>query len=155
MKSYEALNRCINRKTVEHAKNLQLSTSLLHKWQEPSTDFTDSGALNPLDRIEALIEKSIALGTKKEDALAPVQYLAERFGLIVIPVPEVEPDVGKVSVELLKAIEEFGDLAREASAVLRDGRITYAEFDRINREAWELIRQVAVFLQKAEMAVRK
>lgn len=155
MKSYEALNRCINRKTVEHAKNLQLSTSLLHKWQEPSTDFTDSGALNPLDRIEALIEKSISLGTRKEDALAPVQYLAERFGLIVIPVPEVEPDVGKVSVELLKAIEEFGDLAREASAALRDGRITYAEFDRINREAWELIRQVAVFLQKAEMAVRK
>lgn len=155
MKSYEALNRAISRQTVEHARRLHVSTSLVHKWQEPSTDFTDSGAYNPLDRIETIIETALSLGVKPEDALAPIYYLAERFGQIVIPVPAIETSVTSVSAELLKTIQEFGDLASEASKALQDGKITWQEHDRINREAWELIRQVAVFLRRVEGVVKK
>jgi len=155
LKSYDALNRAINRQTVEHARRLHVSTSLVHKWQEPAVDFTDSGAYNPLDRIETIVETSLSLGVKPEDALAPVFYLAERFGQIVIPVPAIETSVTSVSAELLKTIQEFGDLASEASKALQDGKITWQEHDRINREAWELIRQVAVFLRRVEGAVKK
>ena len=155
MKSYDALNRAINRQTVEHARRLHVSTSLIHKWQEPSTDFTDSGAFNPLDRIETVIETAIALGMPPEDALAPIYFLAERFGQIVIPIPAIEHNTTAVAGELLKTVQEFGELASEASKALQDGKITWQEHDRINREAWELIRQVAVFLQCVEGAVKK
>ena len=155
MKSYEAMNRAISRQTVEHAKRLHVSTSLVNKWQEPSTDYNDSGAYNPLDRIETVIETALSLGIAPEDALAPIHFLAERFGQIVIPVPAIETSVTSVSAELLKTIQEFGDLASEASKALQDGKITWQEHDRINREAWELIRQVAVFLRRVEGAVKK
>jgi len=155
VKSYEALNRAISRQTVEHARRLHVSTSLVHKWQEPSTDFTDSGAYNPLDRIETIIETALSLGVKTEEAFAPIHYLAERFGQIVIPIPKSENTAAEASKELLKTIQEFGEMAAEASKALRDGKITWQEYDRINREAWELIRQVAVFLRVIESSVRK
>jgi len=155
LKSYDALNRAINRQTVEHARRLHVSTSLVHKWQEPAVDFTDSGAYNPLDRIETIIETALSLGVKPEDALAPIYYLAERFGQIVIPIPKTENTAAAASGELLKTVQEFGELASEASKALQDGKITWQEHDRINREAWELIRQVALFLRIVETSVRK
>ena len=155
MKSYEALNRAISRQTVEHAKRLHVSTSLVNKWQEPSTDYNDSGAYNPLDRIETVIETALSLGIAPEDALAPIHFLAERFGQIVIPIPTIEAPATAASAELLKTIKEFGDLASESSKALQDGKISWREYDRINREAWELIRQVALFLRIVELSVRK
>jgi len=155
VKSYDAINRAINRQTVEHARRLHVSTSLVHKWQEPSTDYTDSGAYNPLDRIETIIETALSLGVSPADALAPLYFLAERFGQIVIPIPKTEYNASAASGELLKTVQEFGDLASEASKALQDGKITWQEYDRINREAWELIRQVAVFLRVVESSVRK
>jgi hypothetical protein len=73
MKTFEALQKAINGNTAYHAKRLGLSAPMLHKWQEPHMDWSDSGAYNPLDRIEAIIEIARSLGT--EEALAPVYYL--------------------------------------------------------------------------------
>jgi len=148
MKSHEAIQRSIASKTVEHAKRLRMSTSMVNKWQEPSADFTDSGALNPLDRIEIVMETAISLGTPREEALAPIQYLAERFNIITIPVPKkTSIAMEALSKELLRAITEFGELSQEASKSMCDDRITRREADRIEKEAWDLIRQVAVFIR--------
>lgn len=152
MKSYEAIQKAIAGKTIEHAKRLHKSVPLLHKWMEPSTDFNDSGTYNPLDRIETIIETSLALATNPEDAVAPIQYLAERFNHIVIPVPKSTGKMEDVSRELLKAISEFGDLSKEASKSMRNGSISPTEAKRIEKEAWELIRQVSVFMQRVNIA---
>jgi hypothetical protein len=90
MKSHEALQKAINGKTVEHAKRLGKSTVLINKWQEPHTDFTDSGAYNPLDRIEAIVEESIRQGVPLANALAPIYWLNDRFNLICLPVDSSE-----------------------------------------------------------------
>jgi len=51
MESHEALKLAVGTDAVKMAKRLGRSSSLVHKWCEPSTDFSDSGALNPLDRL--------------------------------------------------------------------------------------------------------
>lgn len=152
MKSYEALQLAIKGKTIEFARKLGLSTILVNKWQEPHTDFTDSGAYNPLDRIEVIIEE--ALRQKNPDALAPIWYLAERFNLVIIPLPKINEDISEISDELLKTIKEFGDLAKEASAALQDGRIDRIEAKKIDKEAWELIRQVACFIEAVKKSIK-
>ena len=154
MKSHEAIQAAIAGKTIEHAKRLHKSTSLVNKWMEPSTDYTDSGTHNPLDRIETIIESAISLGTPIDKAFAPVHYLAQRFGLIVIPTPPASGAAGEVSHELMRTVKEFGDLAQQASQAMDDGRITPQEYDAIDREAWHLIQQTCSFLRVAKAAAR-
>lgn len=155
MKSYEAIQKAVAGKTMEHAKRLHKSMPLLHKWMEPSTDFDDSGAYNPLDRIETIIETSLSLGANPDDAVAPIQYLAERFNLIVISIPKTTGKMEELSKELLKTISEFGDLSKEASQSMKNGSVSLAEAKRIEKEAWELIRQVSVFIQKVNLIAVK
>jgi len=162
MKSYEAIQKAINGKTIEHAKKLGLSAALLHKWQEPCTDFTDSGAYNPLDRIETIIETSIALGIPKEEAFAPIFFLAQKFNLILTPLdsalrlrpgPAQQPKeekskISELSEDLLTAIGKFGDLAKDVSEALLDKKITKLEAEQINKAGWQLIENVNFFIKK-------
>ena len=154
MKSYEAIESAVNRKTNEHAKTLHLSSSLVHKWTEPEADYTDSGALNPLDRIETVIQTSLNLGNPPDAAYAPIQYLAERFGQIVIPSPKHQPCTSELSKELIKTIKEFSDLARAASVALGDDNISKADVRDIEREGWELVRQTVGFIYAAKSAAK-
>lgn len=148
MKSYEAFQAAIRGKTVEFARKLGLSTPLIHKWQEPSTDFTDSGALNPLDRIETVIEEAQRQGNP--DAFAPVHYLAERFGLVIIGDVNGPLCLNELTKELLHTSKEFGELAAAASKALEDHKLNRNEIKEIKKEGWELIRQTASFLRKIE-----
>lgn len=156
MKSYEALEKVIGRKTIEFAKRLRLSSSLVHKWTEPSTEWTDSGALNPLDRIEHIIEIALTLGVPQEDAFAPLKYLTERFGFILVSLPETKETKSIITPkDLAKIIKEFGEVVESASKALDDGKITPREAIEIEKEAWELIRQVASFVQRVNFEVFK
>lgn len=154
MKSFEALELAVGKKAAEFAKRLRLSTSLIHKWTEPSTDYTDSGALNPLDRVEYIIETSLSLGNSRADALAPMQYLSERFSLILLDMPISAASNVEIQMKLLQTIEEFGDLAQVSSKALMDGKITRREVVEIEKEGWELIRQAAAFMQAVREAAR-
>jgi hypothetical protein len=155
MKSYEALNNAIGKNTKEHAKALHVSSALVYKWQEPSTDFEDSGAYNPLDRLETIIQSALNLGASPDDAFSPVYYLAEQFNLVVVPMPDEAGDISTLSQELLKTVAEFGDLTKEAAGAMADGKITPHEFCVIEREAWELIRQVAAFAGASEVVMNE
>ena len=155
MHSHEALQRAIHGSTVQFAKRLGLSTSLVNKWQEPTNDWTDSGVYNPLDRIEAVVEMALSQGRDEKDALAPIHYLARRFGLISIKIPEYNKnDLGDLTHELMDTITEFGQLTEATSAAIADGRISCNEAKRIEKEAWELIHQVTVFMARVREAVR-
>lgn len=82
MKSHEAMDRCIGRHRLAVAKALHKSAALVSKWQEPTSDFTDSGTLNPIDRLETIIKATLSEGHNRDDATAPISYLAHRFGLM-------------------------------------------------------------------------
>lgn len=155
MKSYEAIQKAVSGKTIDHAKELHLSTSLLHKWQEPSTDFTDSGAHNPLDRLETIIETALSLGTKREEALAPITFLAHRFNLMLVRAPRpVMQDTSDLSHSLMMTIQHFGHLVKEASIALTDGRVTKEEYEKIQLEGWHLIETAITFMKTAEQMTK-
>lgn len=149
MNTYEALQRAIAGKTVIHAKELHVSTSLVNKWQEPSTDFTDSGAYNPLDRCETIIETSLKQETPREDALAPVQYLAERFNCLLIPLPDKSPTLKSMHAQLAAMVTEFSHLMESTAEAMADGRITTEELRTIDREAQHLHHHLGLFVQVA------
>ena len=152
MKSYEALQKAIKGKTVEFARKLGLSTILVNKWQEPSTDFTDSGALNPLDRIETVIEEAIRQG--HADAMAPLHYLAQRFNLVIVGDVNGPVCLNELTKELLNTSKEFGELAAAASKALQDNKLRRDEIKAIKKEGWELIRQTASFVRLIEESKR-
>ena len=153
MQSHEAIHKAIKGKTVEFAKRLGLSSTLVNKWQEPTADWSDSGAFNPVDRTETIIEKALEEGRSPDEAFAPIYYLTERFGLVAIPLP-VCHCLEDLSRELMEAIKEFGHLAAEASDAMTDGRISKDEAARIEEEGNDLLRHVSAFMAKAKEAVR-
>ncbi len=153
MKSHEALHTAIDKDTAEVAKALHLSIPMVSKWKEPTSDWTDSGALNPLDRIEAIIAKALQLGRPVEAAMAPIYYLTQQFSHIAIPLPKCD-NLKDLSDELMEAIKEFGHLASVAAEAMADGRISKNEFAAIEEEGTHLIRHAAAFIEKTREAIR-
>lgn len=70
------------------------------------------------------------------------------------PSPADNPCVHTCERELLRVVEEFGDLARESSRALVDGAIKRREAEKIKKEGWEAIRQIAQFVKMAEEAAK-
>ena len=154
MESYEALSNAINRKTAEHAKGLGLSISTVSKWQLPSVDFTDSGAFNPLDRIESIIEKSLRLGNPAELALSPVFYLGDKFNFVPLILPPTSPNLAEITTQLHRIVSEFGLLINESSEALKDGIVTPAERKRIELDAQRLLASTGLFLKLVQEAAK-
>lgn len=151
-KSYEAMARCMGGYSVEHAKALRLSTSLMNKWSEPSTDFTDSGALNPLDRIETVMKTAVETGKADDDAFAPLHYLARKMGFVAVPV-----DPGTVTYEdhvalLALAMGEMGDYTSKHGEALADGKVTLGESRVILREGYEAACAIITAITAVEQA---
>lgn len=154
MKSYEALQKAINGKTVDFAKRLGLATVTVNKWQEPASDYTDSGSYNPLDRIETIVETAVR--KKHDDSLAPIYYLTEKFNLLAIPMPEIVNHVTEeLTKELLATVREFSNLAQAASEAMTDGKISKAEASRVDAMTWQLVRQAMIYNFKVQEAVKK
>lgn len=145
MKSYEAMHNAIAGKTISHAKNLGLATITLNKWQEPSSDFSDPGIYNPLDRIESICRHSLELGTNRQDALAPVYWLNHRFGLVCFDLPDITRG-GAVAAELIKTIKEFSDLTQATSDALGHSRIDKQHAAHIIKEGEEALRAIGALI---------
>jgi len=148
MESYQAIQAAVNGKSVEHAKRLGVSLSLVSKWQEPSLEFTDSGAYNPLDRVETVIRTSRDLGNEPERHLAPLHYLAAKFGQIVFPAPAPGKNLSDLQQELSKLVKEFGDVLTESGKRLGDGDVSSKDARAITKEAQEVQRALSSFIAK-------
>ncbi len=148
MKSHEALRQAIGGATKFIAQALHVSPILVYKWQEPSGGWPNSGKRNPLDTIRIIVETSLKLGRNKEDAFAPIHYLAREFGLIVIEAPEAGGQLRELQQELMRSIKEFSDLMNTSSKALEDGKLQPYEAEEILKEGWELIEQVMKYLKK-------
>lgn len=136
--SFEALEECIRRDSHAVAKVLGMSPSIVQKWKEaPRTeeDFTQSGARNPLDRIQAIID-----AVEKKDAARahiPILWLCAQNGLSTpFRLPKV---TGKSAINkaLLAWTKEFGETCKKVSEALEDGKVDKSELKLISREMME------------------
>ncbi len=110
MKSHEAMKKAIQGDALEHAKALRLNVRSVYRFCEPATDFSDSGALNPLDRLETIIDKATALGHAAEDAQAPIVYLAQRFNGTYLPGLANNKSFPALTSQVCKTVARFGDM---------------------------------------------
>lgn len=150
MHSYEAFQKAIRGYTVDIARRLRLSTSQINKWQQPHADYTDSGSLNPLDRIELIIEGCLANGVSSDEAMSPIFYLAEKFNLIVFAAPKTGKRLSEIQQELSRVTKEFGDVLSVVGARLMDGEMSKRDAEAIKKEAFELQRALAVFIARVD-----
>lgn len=155
MHSHAAIQAAVNGKSLFHAKRLGVSLSLVSKWQEPSTDFTDSGAYNPLDRLETIIETSLSLGNGPERAYAPAYYLAQRFGMIIIQAPAPGKTLPELHRELSRLTREFGDVLSASGAAFADGAVSRREAIEIRDKGLKMQRELATFMAMVDTAAEK
>jgi hypothetical protein len=73
MQSHEVLREVLKKTSAKQiAAEMGLSLSLIYKWAEPPSDATGSGAHNPLDRVDQLLQIT------KDARIA--QWVCERAG---------------------------------------------------------------------------
>ena len=115
------------------AEDLRLSLSMIYKWAEPF-EGTGSGALNPLDRVEALLEST------RDKRI--VQWISEKAGGFFILNPNtMHPHPEYLIPATNRIVQEFADLLSVVACAAGDNFITNAEAKRI-RNNWEQLKSV-------------
>ncbi len=132
MESHELLREVFDKKSAkEVSADLQLSTSMIYKWAQPSAN--DGGVENPLDRIESLYQST-------GDARL-IQWVCQRAGGFFILNPKNTPHPTFLIPATNQIVQEFADLLQVVAIAAADNQITPAEAKQI-RARWEELKSV-------------
>lgn len=134
MQSHELLREVVHQANPKEVSDkMSLSLSMVYKWTEPSTE-GGSGAVNPLDRMEQLINAT------NDPRLA--QWIAERAGGFFITNPRAHwPHPYYLVPATNKVVQEFADLLSVVAGAAADNHISPDEAKRIRRR-WEDLKSV-------------
>lgn len=133
MKSHELFRRLLQHSNAkELAARMNLSTSMLYKWAEPSAD-GGSGVLNPLDRVAQLMQCA--------DGRGIAQWVCEQVAGFYVQNPDIAGRKGSRSVIVAtnKIVQEFADMLSLIAAAALDNSITEQEAADI-RARWECLK---------------
>jgi len=134
----------------EIAKAIHRSANLVYRWTLPTTDYTDSGAFNDLDRIENGMRRALELEVPHVDALAPIHYLALKFGGRFLPPVPHACGFKDLSRQLTRAMKETSEAFAIAAEALEDHELTPAERRRIIKETYEGIHELSQIISMLE-----
>jgi hypothetical protein len=133
--SWEVLKRAIDKKGIKQlASDLKLSQPLLYKWCQKPVDEDDesaSGAINPLDRVRMLYDK-----TQDPEI---VNWICECAGGFMIKNPGAHGSENFIQ-DMHNIIKEFSDLLEAATDSVKDRKITDEEAKKIRKE-WEQLKK--------------
>jgi hypothetical protein len=129
MQSHELLREVLQKASAKQvAADLGLSLSMIYKWAE-SDDGTGSGAVNPLDRVEALVHCT--------NDTRLVQWICERAGGFFIKNPKSNwPHPLFLIPATNQVVQEFADLLSVIATAAGDNFISKEEASKI-RARWE------------------
>jgi hypothetical protein len=132
MQSHELLREVFDKKgPKEISADLDLSTSMVYKWAQPSNH--ENGVGNPLDRIEALIQST---GDQRI-----VQWICQRAGGFFILNPKNVPHPHFLIPATNQIVQDFADLLAVVAHAAADNKITSPESEQI-RARWEELKTV-------------
>ena len=133
MKSHELLHDVFDRSSPKQvAEDLGVSVSLVYKWAEPPEQ--GSGAANPLDRIDGLLQST------KDPRI--VEWLCNRAGGFFVRNPTMaKPGAYAVVPATNKIVQEFADMLGVIASAALDNSITPTEANKI-RDRWEDLKSV-------------
>ena len=135
MKSHELLRTLLqHRNAKELASETNLSTSTIYKWTQPPTD-GGSGTVNPLDRVEQLIQHT--------DAEAVAQWLCERAGGFFVKNTGATKENHSISIikATNKIVQEFAEMLALIATAATDSSVTDEE-TRAIRSRWQELKSV-------------
>lgn len=134
MQSHELLREVLQRTSAKQvAADLGLSLSMIYKWAEPD-DGTGSGAVNPLDRVEALFRCT--------NDHRMIQWICQRAGGFFILNPKInKPHPSFLIPATNEIVQEFADLLSVIAVAAADNQITTKEASSI-RARWEELKSV-------------
>jgi hypothetical protein len=134
MQSHELLREVFQKTSAKQvAADLGLSLSMIYKWAEPD-EGDGSGSVNPLDRVEALIQSTT------DPRL--VQWICQRAGGFFIRNPKTtKPHPDYLIPATNEILQEFADLLAVIAVAAADNQITQREAESI-RARWEELKTV-------------
>ena len=135
MQSHEVMREVFQECSPKQvAAELGLSLSMIYKWAEPPDPAAGSGAVNPLDRIDALQRRC---GDPRL-----VQWICQRAGGFFIKNPKTNhPHPEFLIPATNEIIQEFADLLAVIAKAVADNQITADEAADI-RGRWEELKSV-------------
>ena len=135
MQSHEVLRVALQKKSAKQvASDLNVSLSLIYKWAEPATEGAGSGVVNPLDRMEALVQST---GDERI-----TQWICQRAGGFFIKNPKEHwPHPHFVIPATNQIVQEFADLLAVVASAAGDNYISSDEAGKI-RARWEELKTV-------------
>jgi len=135
MKSHELLREVLQTTSAKQiASDLNLSLSLIYKWAETPNADLGTGALNPLDRVDQLIQST-------QDPRV-IHWLCQRAGGFFIRNPKTHHSHPDFLIPATNQIvQEFADLLAVIANAAGDNHIDTAEAKKI-RKRWEELKAV-------------
>jgi hypothetical protein len=134
MQSHELLREIFENKSPKQvAADLGLSPSMIYKWAEPTNQAAGSGTVNPLDRIESLLQST---GDHRL-----VQWVCQRAGGFFILNPKNTAHPHFLIPATNQIVQEFANLLHVIAASTANEKITPAEAGQI-RARWEELKTV-------------
>jgi hypothetical protein len=135
MQSHELLREVFQQNSPKQVSSeMGLSLSMIYKWAEPPDLDAGSGAANPLDRIESL------LNATRDRRI--IQWICERGGGFFILNPKKnKPHPSYLIPATNEIVQEFADLLAVIATAAADNHISEKEAKQI-RARWEELKCV-------------
>ncbi len=152
MSHWYAMRRCIGKNGEDIAEELGQEYSTVRRWTRPYEGPTDSGSRGPGDKLHRIIRKSLELGTRPEDAFAPLDEIETLLGRVCIETIPFNKPINEITEELGKTMEETGQALSVAAKGLSNKSLSSCERERIIKESKEALREWATFIMYMERA---
>lgn len=132
MKSHELFRELLQDCNAKQlAGQMGLSTSIIYKWAQPAKE-GGSGAANPLDRVEQLMDFT--------EARPIAQWVCEQAGGFYVKNPQPRGATPhSVVAATNKIVQEFAEMLSLVAAAALDNSIAEQEAGEI-RERWESVK---------------
>lgn len=139
---HDACRQLLNGRVEAVAEELGKAASTVYKYgQNPNA----SGKIMPGNLIVP-----ISLFLENHSL---IEWMANRLGLIAYQIPDSDSDHNLNRLAMLT--KEFGESLQVASEALEDGRITRAEFQRIEKEFYDLMTTAKATLEAFRFQVQE
>jgi hypothetical protein len=136
MESHEVLKDAVKDTGVKAiASDMNLSSSLIYKWCEPSSTDVDAGANNPLDRIAQMLQ--ITGDTRM------VSWICQQAGGFFVKNPPSEKKTDKEAFNVTKQIlKEFSEVLDVVTDSIEDDSYIDAKETKKIRTEWEDLKEI-------------
>jgi|SRR5690606_30299973 len=143
MESHELLRDLLRKTSAKQiAADMRLSLSLIYKWAEPPAGDSGSGSVNPLDRINQLLQIT------RDKRIA--KWVAARAGGFFIENPASTKATAALIPATNEIVQEFADMLGVIATAATDQQVTEEEARKI-RARWEELKSVTEgFVHAAE-----